>query len=282
MSVNNSNPLSKHFRQPAIYLKLPSQGKFWPNGTLDLPLHGEIPVFPMTAKDEIVLRTPDALINGQAIIDVMQSCCPNIVDGWKMPSVDVDAVLIAVRIATYGSQIDVDTTCPHCGHQQTLGVDLTYMMDNIRVPDYSNKVDFNDLKIKLHPQQYYSVNNANQIRYEEQRIINALANSELSSDIKITEYSNHLSKIVDLNLEILINSTEYVELDDGTIVNEEQYIREFYLNCDASIVHTVQERLTEIAKDSGTPLIQTACPECTKEYSVPMEFDYANFFVRNS
>mgnify|MGYP005661920895 CR=1 FL=1 len=26
------NPLQKHFRQPKIYLKLPSQGRWYPNG----------------------------------------------------------------------------------------------------------------------------------------------------------------------------------------------------------------------------------------------------------
>ena len=102
----SANPLAKHFRQPAIYMKLPSQGRFWPSEALNLPATGAIPVYPMTAKDEIVLRTPDALMNGQGIIDVIQSCCPNIVDAWRMPSIDVDAVLVAIRIASYGNQMD--------------------------------------------------------------------------------------------------------------------------------------------------------------------------------
>ena len=55
------NPLAKHFRQPAIYLQLPSGGKYWPDGSIDLPLNGQIPVYPMTTRDEISIRTPDAL-----------------------------------------------------------------------------------------------------------------------------------------------------------------------------------------------------------------------------
>jgi hypothetical protein len=282
MSVNSANPLAKHFRQPAIYLRLPSLGKFWPENTIDLPLNNEIPVYPMTAKDEIVLRTPDALINGQAIIDIIQSCCPNVKDAWKMPSIDVDAILIAIRIASYGSQLDVDITCPHCQHEQTLGVDLSYMIDGVRVPDYSNKLEFEDIKIKLHPQPYFSVNHANTIRYEEQRIISALLDSDMPEQEKMVEYSSHLSKIVELNLDILVNSTEYIEINDGTIVSNIEHIKEYFLNCDAEVVHQLQSALEELAKSAGMPLLENNCTNCEKSYSIPMEFDYANFFVRKS
>ena len=32
----------------------------------------------MTAKDEMMFKTPDALLNGQATVDVIQSCIPAI------------------------------------------------------------------------------------------------------------------------------------------------------------------------------------------------------------
>ena len=61
MSNPASNPLFKHFKQPAIYLNLPSKGQYWPEGSIDYPATGDIPVYPMTVKDEITLKTPDAL-----------------------------------------------------------------------------------------------------------------------------------------------------------------------------------------------------------------------------
>ena len=279
MSVN---PLAKHFRQPAIYMKLPSAGRFWPPETLTLPATGDIPVYPMTAKDEIVLRTPDALMNGQGIIDVIQSCCPSITDAWKMPSIDVDAVLIAIRIASYGNQMDVDVVCPNCKHEHAIGVDLSYLLDNVKVPDYTSKVKFTEINVKLHPQQYFSVNAANQIRYEEQRILNALTSEDIAEDVKVAEYTQHIKKIVDLNIDILVGSTEYIETDDSTVVNNPEFIKEFYLNCDTEIVHGLQNKLTDIAKSAGIPDIKNICPSCEKEYSLPMEFDYSNFFARNS
>ena len=67
------NPLSGHFRQPAIYLKLPSRGHFYPDNGIDLPVTGDIPVYPMTVRDELTLKTPDALMNGVGVINVIKS-----------------------------------------------------------------------------------------------------------------------------------------------------------------------------------------------------------------
>ena len=112
--VKKSNPLAGYFRHPAIYMRLPSKGRFWPDAALDLPANEELAVYPMTTKDEITLKTPDALLNGAGIVSVLQSCIPSVVDGWQTPSVDVDAMLIAIRIATYGHEMDFETVCPHC------------------------------------------------------------------------------------------------------------------------------------------------------------------------
>ncbi|NDB58023.1 hypothetical protein EB001_06220, partial [bacterium] len=109
---NSMNPLAKHFRQPSVYLKLPSGGKYWPEGTINLPANGEVPIMAMTTKDEITIRTPDALMNGQGVVDLIQSCCPNITNAWAMPTIDSDAILVAIRIATNGSNMDIDSKCP--------------------------------------------------------------------------------------------------------------------------------------------------------------------------
>jgi hypothetical protein len=60
----------------------------------------------MTAKDELMLKTPDALMNGQATVEVIKSCVPSIKNPWHMPSIDIDTILIAIRIATYGENME--------------------------------------------------------------------------------------------------------------------------------------------------------------------------------
>ena len=110
--MTQPNPLQRFFRQPAIYIRLPSEGKYYPDGSITIPPNGELPVYPMTAMDEITYRTADALFNGSAVINVIKSCVPNIVDPWQMPTVDVDAVLVGIRIASYGHELELESRCP--------------------------------------------------------------------------------------------------------------------------------------------------------------------------
>jgi len=100
--IKKANPLANYFRQPKMYMRLPSHGQFYPEGALDTSEIDEYPVYAMTAKDELMFKTPDALMNGQATVEVIKSCIPAIKNPWQMPSLDLDAVLIAIRIATYG------------------------------------------------------------------------------------------------------------------------------------------------------------------------------------
>lgn len=273
-----ANPLSKYFRQPSVYIKLPSKGEFWPEGSLDLPITGEVPIYPMTARDEITLRTPDALMNGSGVVEVLQSCCPSIKDAWKMPSIDIDAVLIAIRIASYGGAMDVESQCPHCSNDNTHALDLQSCLASIKAPDYSKLVKADELKIKLRPVAYFSVNKESSINFEEQKILQALEKADLEDTVRAARILESMNKLVELNIDTVANSTEYIQLADGTMVNDYNFIREFYSNAPSALVKTVQTRLSEINAEGGIAPQSVNCGECSKSYTIPLVFDYAAFF----
>ena len=108
----SANPLKQFFRQPAIYMRLPSGGQFWPEGSLEMPPNRELAVYPMTAIDEISYRTPDALFNGAATVSVIQSCVPSIKNAWKIPSSDLNSILIAIEYALKKSKTINIAHCP--------------------------------------------------------------------------------------------------------------------------------------------------------------------------
>jgi hypothetical protein len=277
-----NNPLSKYFRQPEIYMKLPSAGAFWPQNSLDLPVTGEIPVYPMTARDEITLRTPDALMNGSSVVEVIHSCCPSITNAWQMPSIDVDAVLIGIRIASYGSEMNLDTACPKCNEENRHAVDLSLVLSGIQAPDYSGKLPVADLKIKLQPQAFFGVNRQNQINFEESKIMESLNNADLTPEMKSAQITQSLSKLVSLSIDTVADSTTYIELADGTVVSDADHIREFYDNAPGDIMRTVQEALAKINNTMAIPPQPVQCKACTEPYQIPLEFDYANFFGAGS
>jgi hypothetical protein len=189
-------------------------------------------------------------MNGQGVIDVIQSCCPDIKDAWRMPSTDVDSTLIAIRIASYGQGMDLTAKCPKCNEPHELSVNLSEVMSRIRYPNYSEKIDVGGVHIKLKPQEYFSVNQTDQIRFEEQRIINALTAEDATDEFRVATYSKHMERIVELNIKILVDSTEYIETTDGDIVNNPEYILEFYHQCETQIVTTIQTRLAELLEST--------------------------------
>lgn len=274
------NPLSKHFRQPSIYITLPSKGKYWGEDSIDLPLNGQVAVYPMTTKDEITIRTPDALLNGQSVINVIQSCCPQIKDAWKTPSIDVDTLLIAIRVASYGQDMEIDSKCPNteCKHENTHTVNLTYILDQLPSPNFDNPIEFNNLKIKIKPQNYFDANKTNQSTFDEQRILSVIQNDEISDEDKIKTFNDHLQRMIDINIDTMAAGTESIETDDGIRVYDFKFIKEFYENSDAKLLKAVRERFEEYGKIMALPKPKVMCEECKGEYNVEISFDYTRFF----
>lgn len=279
---HSNNPLFRHFRQPSIYIKLPSGGKFWPEGSLNLSLSGEVGIMPMSTKDEITLKTPDALLNGQGVVDVIQSCCPSIVNAWMMPSIDVDSVIIAIRIASYGNEMSVESSCPSCNEANDYAVDLSVILSNITAPTYAEKIPAEDLKIKLKPQAYYHANQSNMLEFQEQQILRTVSQMENNPEQVAQLFREQLDKIIELNIKLLTSSTDYIELPDGTIVSDEVFIDEFYSKCDSKIIKIIQERLKQLNVDAGIKPIPVKCTHCEHEHQIALTFDFANFFAKGS
>jgi aspartate carbamoyltransferase regulatory subunit len=279
MANPQANPLFKHFRQPAIYLKLPSQGRYYPVGTIDIGVTGDIPVYPMTVKDEITLKTPDALMNGQGLIDVVKSCCPNIKDPWLMPSIDMDAVFIAIRLASYGEGMDIKTTCPHCKAENEHTVDLRHLLGNINPVDFNQPKVIDGLTFKFKPQEYRNINRMNIINYEEQRLVDSvLQNDQMSEEEKLAKFNESFNKLKDLNISVVVNSIESITTEEGVVVSDPDQIAEYLDHTSRKNYDAVKDTAEELSNQVKLNDVELTCDECTKTYSNRLEFDQSNFF----
>lgn len=276
------NPLMKHFRQPVLYIKLTSEGTYWPEGALEIPITGDLPVYPMTARDEIILRTPDALVNGTSVVQVIQSCVPGIKDAWKMPSVDVDSTLIAIRIASYGQYMSVSAKCPHCGEEHDYDVDLHKILADITMPHYDETIQTADgLTIKLKPISYMEVSQAGNIQFEEERLIQAIGDPDMDKDVRSIEYDKHIKKMIDVSNANVTNSTDYI-ICDGQKISDKEFISEYYRNVESSVLRSIKDKSEEFATTVSIKSQSTMCTSCNTEFKLAIDFDYASFFASGS
>ena len=277
-----ANPLMKHFRQPAMFISLTSKGQFWTENSLELPANGEIPVYPMTAKDEIILKTPDALVNGSSVVQVIQSCCPNIKDAWGMPSIDVDTTLIAIRIASFGDNMSVSAKCPHCNEEHDYDINLHNVLGQIQPPKYNEPMVTPDgLQIKLRPLTYAQVSQAGNASLEEDRMLQSLANPELSDEVRTIEYNKHIRKMIDINIANTTNCTASI-IADGVEVTDPKFISEYYQNAESTVLRQIQTKVKGFSDAVSIKSQDTLCTSCEKQFKLNIEFDYARFFANGS
>lgn len=278
------NPLQKYFRQPKVYITLPSKGKFYAKGTIDMPDNGELPVFAMTAKDELTMKTPDALLNGQATVDLIKSCIPAIIDPWQMPSIDMDASLIAIRIATYGDEMEITTKEPGTGEDKSFGVDLRQLLNKLVTVNYDNRLQLNEMDITIRPLTYKEFTESSLATFEEQRIFALVNDTEIDDEEKLAKFNQSFKKLTDLTVTVLTKSIYQIQIGD-TIVTERKHIDEFIANTDKEFFKTVTDHLeAQREKFSLEPIKVTSTPEDVKAgapetWEIPITFDQSNFFA---
>ena len=232
----------------------------------------------MTTRDEIVLRTPDALMNGAGIVDVIQSCCPNITDAWQMPSVDVDAVLIAIRIASYGEKMEVETKCPKCEEEANYDIPLAPILDSIRAPDYTKEIKTGGVYIAFKPQAYFIATKINIVRFQEDQIIRTISDKDVSDEERKRVFDEQLQRLVDLNMDMITESTAYIKTDTDEKVKDPGFIKEFYNNCETKVMKEVRAHLDKLKQTATIPEQSATCDSCNHNFKLAMEFDQASFF----
>ena len=280
------NPLASFMRQPKIYIRLPSNGEFWPAGSLQISETGEYPVYSMTAKDELMLKVPDAVMSGQAVVDVIQHCVPNIKNTWHMPNIDLDVVLIAIRLATYGEKMTTPITFGE-DIEMEYSVDLRQVMDDlISTITWNPVVPINEnLTVFVKPMTYKQISESALKTFETQKIMQIVNNDGLSEEDRLKLFKESFSKLTELTLGMVRASIVKIDSSEGS-TEDPKFINEFIDNVDKEIFNKIQEHL-DMLREANTlkPIIVPVSDEMREKgitgdtVEVPMVFDPATFFA---
>jgi hypothetical protein len=275
MTIEN-NPLRQYFRRPAVHIKLPSGGQGYPEGVVDLPPSGELPVYPMTAIDEITARTPDALFNGTAVTDLIKSCVPNIKDPWAINSNDLDAILISIKAASGNDSLELDSICPKCSESAVYGVNLIGVLSTLKAGDYTKPLEVGELQVKIRPLTFKEMNIASVQQFEIQKFFESISNVQDETE-KNAKTQDALRKITDVTMELLSHSIEYIQTP-SLRVDESEYILDFLKHCDSNMYTKIREYNAELKTATEIKPLPVKCIHCQHDYEQPFTLNPSDFF----
>lgn len=248
------NPLLSALKLPGQTVKLPSGGVFYKNGELaDSVKNGEVHVYPLTAYHEILLKSPDFLLNGTAVEKIFIDCIPEIKKPLELITKDVDFLFICLRKITFGDEIDFEYThyCDNAiKHRYVILVsdilNNTVKLDLTTV-DKEFVVELDEYTIKLVPLKFMDFINLNQIP----------ANKLLTIEEKHNYIVSSLTMAID---GVKIKNSEYI--------TDKQMIREWMTALDANSVRKITEKINNNAKWGPTFSANVKCSDCGEEFPV--------------
>jgi hypothetical protein len=223
-------------------------------------------------------------MNGQAVVDVIQHCMPNIKNAWACTNLDLDVILIAIRIATYGEQMTVPIRLGE--YEAEYSLDLRMLLDQLNAQiTWDPTVPVNDeLTLFVKPINYRVMSASAVQTFETQRLIQLAADDSISEEQKLKTFKDSFAKLNQLTVGIINNSVYQVDSSAGQVTNQ-QHIQEFMNNVDKATFSKVKDHIDRLREiNSIKPLSIPVNDEMraqgitTDTIEYPISFDPSNFF----
>jgi len=270
------NPLQQFFRQPKIYISLPSKGIYNSQGMIQGDVN-HLPVYGMTGMDEIIMKTPDALISGDSTVKVIQSCVPAITNPWELSNLDTDTVLTAIRVATFGSDLPVTRTCTNCGTENEYTVDLNQYIEHYQSCEYHNQVKLKDLTVTIRPLNYQQTTEFSLKNFQIQQQLIQLEKLEDEAERKQLT-SQFFQELALLRNEVFAAGIESVSIGT-TVVTDPGHIKEWLENTDRDVMDSIRAVVEENQQVWSTPSRKVVCQNCNHESTLSVDLDQSSFFA---
>jgi hypothetical protein len=271
------NPLKQFYRAPKLYVNLPSRGKF--NDVVDESMTGEISVYAMTSKDELLMKNPDALLNGDAVVEAIRSCAPSVKDPKNLPVCDVDLLLIAIRMATFGEFMEAKLKSPHTGKLGTYDINLNNIVEGVgEIPAENNVTLANGCTVYVKPFTYELQTQINLVAYDQ---ATALKNVGEVSSSSAQQFKQMFTKLSEINTDVIGKSIYKVMTPDGASVVDATQIKEFLANLETKDAKIIDGKIDDLNKSGTNFKQQIICKETEKPFEADIKLDPSDFFVNS-
>ena len=273
-----TNPLIQAYRKPALYIALPSKGNFYKKKP-KLSIDNELAVYAMTARDELITKTPDALFNGEATVSLIRSCCPDIDEPDSMPVSDLLVILIGIRQASYGKEIDVDVKCPKCEFDNQLQLDASIMLSKTKSETVQREVTLDSgFKITACPYTLRDRTTLQVQQIKQNKMIQGLSDANLDDTARQELFGKTFVEIAELTVGLITNSIESVQGPETDIISDKEMIKEWLQTITRADYDIIKSKIEALSESGLETEFNANCQECNHNWKTGVDLDIANFF----
>lgn len=275
----HQNPLKGYFRQYKLFLKLPSGTSYYEPGTIAFTDTDEIGIMPMTGKDELILKNPDALLNGEALIEVIRSCAPAVSNPRLLLTNDIDAIITAIRYATYNDALETELTCPECAHKNTFKLDIQYSLNNMTYLETEYVANLESgLSVFVKPYGFPELLRGLHAQFEQSKLTRAIENEAISEEARLKLFASAFKELSQVTYDLMLNSIIKVVDESNSInVSNKPDIKEFLQNIDKKSVDKISDLIKEINQIGIKKSFTAVCEKCNHNWESEVDFNPVNF-----
>jgi hypothetical protein len=275
--------LNKLYRVPKININLPTGGKYYPENQVKFSMDGSLPIRAMTAKDELMLKSPDSLLNGDCLVHIIQSCVPEITNVRKLLAPDVEAILLGIFHASYGPTMEIKASCPVCNHKNDFELTIREILDDAETFECPASVTI-DLGVQdniptkfvvwVNPYTFETSTKQQLMLFEHSKLLQVMASDTASDEDKVKVFNDSFKKMVEIKFQSVLDSVLEIEINreiNGEIqiekVDSKEDIKEFIFNADKDLVDPIIAKIDELNKIGIRKTFDAVCSGTITEES---------------
>lgn len=256
------NPLMAKLRVPPEIHRIPSGAAFYDEITMDLTSKGEVHIHPMTAIDELEIKSPDLLFNGEAIVNLLRRCVSEVKDPNEMFIKDVDFLMTAIRKATFGPEYEIKYT-----HDCENAKEHSYIIDLNRILSSAKE---------LNPKMFRDLSVVN-IGNKESKYVVTLTPMKLKHMIQMLQSIDR--KLSEEERKNKLFSSLVMMIQDIDGITDPQQLLEFISSIPTTWVEKITRQAEKISQWGPVFKQKAICKDCGTEVDLEININPLSFFT---
>ena len=295
-----TNPLLEDLSFPPVAICLPTRGYWYEDDVINPnadPL--DLEVKPIGILAEQNYRDPWLLASGKAIPRLVREVCPAILRPEQLAEVDIEVILLATRLASYGEKMSVKHKCQGnvdaegdgepCEEENELDVNIQEFITRYgpieNLDDYQVELQAVAHKVFLRPTPYTHSLRVLQQAVKAQQTFSSFEDMSAEDFVLDAGKVNDYTQLADLTSEVTINSIvesiSYVTTIKGVKVFEKDAIREWLLAMTTTESKLIVDKINKLAMQlRQRSEIKYNCHACGFENKFMLELDPQRLFMQ--